>query len=484
MNRALRRVWLVLLVMFLLLFGSTTWIQAIKAQDYNADPRNVRTLYSEYGKHRGPILAGGAALAQSVPVDDAYGYQRVYEPGEMYAAVTGYYSVVYGASGIEGAMNEALSGEADALFYQRITDLLSGERGQGANVRLTLDPGMQEAAWDALGDRRGAVVATDTATGEVLAMVSKPSYDPARLASHDRGEVRDAWTELTEDPADPLANRAIGGDLYPAGSTMKLLVAATALDSGAYTADSVVPGPGSITLPQSTHVIDNFATSTEPCGPEDRSTLTVALAESCNTTFALLGMELGEDALREQAREFGFGQELEIPLTVTPSRLAPAGEDLTPAQVALTSLGQFDVRVTPLQMAMISSAVANDGVLMKPQMVELVETADLEPVSQLNPQELSQPLSASDAAAMRQMMEAVTASGTGTAAAVPGATTGGKTGTAEWGDGSQPAHSWYTGYAETDERSIAIAVIVEQGGYGSASAAPVAREVTEEGLGL
>lgn len=481
MNRALRRVWLVLIVMFLLLFGSTTWIQAVKAQDYNADPRNVRTLYSEYGKHRGPILAGGSALAQSVPVDDAFGYQRVYDPGEMYAAVTGYYSVVYGASGIEGAMNEELSGDADALFYQRISDLLSGERGQGATVRLTLDAGMQEAAWDALGDRRGAVVAMDTATGEVLAMVSRPTYDPTRLATHDGAKVREAWQELTEDPADPLANRAIGGDLYPAGSTMKLLVAATALESGSYTPASVVPGPGSLTLPQSSHTVNNRASGAEPCGPEDRSTLTVALADSCNTSFALLGMELGEDALAEQADEFGFGQELEIPLTVTPSRL---GQDLSPAQVALTSLGQFDVRVTPLQMAMVSSAVANDGVLMEPQMVQAVETADLEPVSEPRPQELSQPLSASNAAEMRQMMEAVTASGTGTSAAVPGATTGGKTGTAEWGDGSQPAHSWYTGYAETDERSIAVAVIVEQGGYGSASAAPVAREVTEEGLGL
>lgn len=481
MNRALRRVWLVLLVMFLLLFGSTTWIQAVKAQDYNADPRNVRTLYSEYGKHRGPILVGGQALAQSEPVNDAYGYQRVYDPGEMYAAVTGYYSVVYGTSGMEEAMNEELSGDADALFYQRISDLVSGEQGQGATVRLTIDPAVQEAAWDALGDQRGAVVAMDTATGEVLAMVSKPTFDPAMLATHDTSDAQDAWQELSEDGSDPLANRAIGGDLYPAGSTMKLLVAAAALESGAYTPDSVLPGPGELALPQSSHVVNNQSSGPTPCGPDDQSTLTAALADSCNTTFAQLGMDLGEDALAEQARAFGFEEELAIPLKVTPSRL---GEDLSAAEVALTSLGQFDVRVTPLQMAMISSAIANDGVLMEPQMVGAVETSDLATVSELTPRELSQPLSAANAAGMRQMMEAVTTSGTGTSAAVAGATTGGKTGTAEWGDGSLPAHSWYTGYAETDERSVAVSVIVEQGGYGSASAAPIAREVAEEGLGL
>lgn len=476
MNQPLRHVWLVVCVLFALLFGSTTYFQVVAQARLNAHGQNDRTLYNEYGRHRGPIVVDGEAIASSQESGDTYGYLRTYDPGAMYAPVTGYYSVVYGFTGIERALNDTLSGEADALFYHRISEILSGEQGQGATVELTLDAATQEAAWEALDGRRGSVVALDPETGAVLAMVSAPSFDPNRLASHDTGEVREAWTALNEDPARPMTNRAIGGDLYPPGSAFKLVVAAAALESGRYTAESEIPGPGTYQLPQSQSVMNNHAAgNTEPCGPDDRSSLAEALRQSCNTSFAMLGVDLGEEQLRETAADFGFGQRLEIPQSVTPSRI---GEDLEPSQLATTAIGQYETRVTPLQMAMVAGAFANDGVVMEPQLVQAVRTGDLSAIAELSPRELGQPLSAANAAQMRQMMVGVVEDGTGSAAAIDGVEVGGKTGTAEWGTG-RTAHSWYVGYGQQDEQKVAVAVVVEEGGYGSRTAAPIAKDVME-----
>lgn len=476
MNRPLRHLWLVVSVLFVLLFTSTTYFQVVAQGRLNADGRNVRTIYNEFGRHRGPIVVDGTAIASSARSDDSYGYLRSYDPGAMYAPVTGYYSVVYGFSGLERALNDTLSGDADALFYQRISDILSGKQGQGATVELTIDAKAQEAAYDALDGKKGAAVALDPETGAVLAMVSAPSYDPDDLASHSTKDVQAAWSELNDDPDRPLTNRAIAGDLYPPGSSFKLVTAAAALESGGYTPETQIPGPGTYTLPQSSSVMNNHAGSgTEACGPDDSSTLQAALEQSCNTSFALLGQEVGEDQLRTTAEEFGFGQKLSIPLSVTPSTI---GEDLDASQLATTSIGQYEDRVTPMQMAMVASAMANDGAVMQPQLVQKVSTSDLSTVSELTPKELGRPLSASNAALMRQMMEGVVSEGTGTAAQIDGAEVGGKTGTAEWGDG-RTAHSWFVGYAQQDDRKVAVAVVVEEGGYGSRTAAPIARDVME-----
>lgn len=476
MNRPLRHVWLVISVLFVLLFTSTTYFQVVAQERLNANGHNDRTLYNEYGRHRGPIVVDGHAVGVSRSSDDTYGYLRSYDPGAMYAPVTGYYSVVYGFTGIERALNDTLSGEADALFYHRISDILSGRQGRGATVELTLDAAAQEAAWEAMDGHRGAVVALDPETGAVLAMVSTPSFDPNRLASHDRGAVAEAWTELNDDPDRPLTNRAIGGDLYPPGSAFKLVVAASALESGKYTADSEIPGPGTWQLPNSSSVMNNHAGGgTEPCGPNDVSTLAEALRQSCNTSFAMLGVDLGEEQLRTTAEGFGFGQRMEIPLSVTPSTI---GEEMDDAQLATTSIGQYETRVTPLQMAMVAGAFANDGVVMEPQLVNAVRTSDLSTVTSLSPKELGQPVSAANAAQMRQMMVGVVEDGTGTAAAIDGAEVGGKTGTAEWGE-DRAAHSWFVGYAQQGDRKIAVAVVVEEGGYGSRTAAPIAQDVME-----
>lgn len=476
MNKPLRHVWLVVSVLFVLLFTSTTYFQVIAQPRLNAHGQNDRTLYNEYGRHRGPIVVDGHAIASSQESGDTYGYLRTYDPGAMYAPVTGYYSVVYGFTGIERSLNDTLSGEADSLFYHRISVILSGRQGQGATVELTLDAGAQQAAWDALDGRRGAVVALDPETGAILAMVSAPSFDPNELATHDTSAVTQAWSALNEDSSRPLTNRAIGGDLYPPGSAFKLITASAALESGDYTADSVIPGPGTYQLPNSSSVMNNFSEGRQDaCGPDDESTLAEALRQSCNTSFAMLGVAVGEDQLRSTAEDFGFGKDLSIPMGVTPSRI---GEDLDAAQLATTSIGQYETRVTPLQMAMVAGAFANDGVVMQPQLVQAVRTADLSTVAELTPREFGQPLSASNAAQMRQMMVGVVEDGTGAAAAIDGVEVGGKTGTAEWGTDRAP-HSWFVGYGQTDQRKVAVAVVVEEGGYGSRTAAPIAQDVME-----
>lgn len=476
MNKPLRHVSLVLACLLLLLFGSTTYFQVVRAGDLNADSRNARTIYSEFDTNRGPIVVSGEAIASSSPSDDRYGYQRSYSDARLYAHSTGFYSVVYGFTGVEKGMNDVLSGDADALFYQRISDLISGRTRSGATVELTLDPNAQRAARDALGNRRGAVVALDPETGAILAMVSAPSFDPNVLASHDISAVTDAWKELNEDPDRPLVNRAIAGDLYPPGSTFKLIVAAAALDSGEYKADTSIPGPGSYKLPGSSSTLPNHPGGrTVACGPNDASSLEEALKQSCNTSFAMLGVKLGQKEIQDKAREYGFGDTYKIPMQVTPSTVA---DDMDDAQLATASIGQFEDRVTPLQMAMVAGSFANDGVVMEPQLIDTVRSSSLQNVRSFVPKKKSQPLSAANSAQMRQMMEATVADGTATAAQIDGATVGGKTGTAEWGNGKAP-HSWFVGYASKGDKKVAVAVIVEEGGFGSTAATPVARNVMQ-----
>lgn len=474
MNRPLRHVWLVITMLFVLLFGSTTYFQVVAAPRLNADARNARTIYNEYGRPRGPIIVEGQSIAFSERTDDVYGLRRVYPEGERYAHVTGYQSVVYGPTGLEKALNDTLAGKSDALFYQRVQDLMLGREPSGATVELTVDTDAQRVAQESLQGQRGAVVALDAETGAVLTMVSAPDFDPNALATHSSKDAQAAWKRLNEDPDRPLVNRAIGGDLYPPGSAFKLLVAASALESGDYTNETVVPGPGRITLPGSTSVMNNFSGGRQDaCGPNNESTLQEALRQSCNTTFALLGQEVGEKQLRSTLQEYGFGQELEIPLRVTPSSI---GEDLDDAQLATTSIGQYETRVTPMQMAMVAGSFANDGVVMEPQMVRSVQTDSFEVVSEMNPREFGQPLSASAAAQMRTMMLDVVDNGTGTRAAIDGVEVGGKTGTAQWAPG-RDSHSWFVGFADDGERTVAVAVVVEEGGYGSSTAAPIARDV-------
>lgn len=478
MNTPLRRLATLVLVMFVALMGSASWVQFVQAEDLNTDPRNARTLYREHGNARGPIVAGGEAIAASVPVDDPFGYQRTYAQGELYSSVTGFYSIANGRSQLEQAANDQLTGRGDQLFFSRIRDLLTGRRPEGAAVETTILPAAQRAARDALGDQHGAVVALEPSTGRVLALVSTPGFDPNALAVHSTSEASARYAELDAAPGNPLRSNGTQ-ERYAPGSTFKLVTAAAALESGGYTPDSPVPSPVVLDLPQTTATIGNFGGGS--CGGDEVS-LADALRVSCNTAFAQLGLTLGEETLREQAERFGFDSGgMTIPTQVVES-VFPT--DLDPPSLAQTAIGQRDVAATPLQMAMVSAAIANDGVLMKPYLVDTVRAADLTVVSQTDPEELSTAVSPQTAEGLTRMMVGVVESGTGRSAQVRGVQVAGKTGTAETVEG-EPPHAWFTAFAPADAPRVAVAVIVENGGSlgneatGGQVAAPIARAVIE-----
>ncbi|WP_084039050.1 penicillin-binding protein 2 [Demequina sp. NBRC 110053] len=482
MNEPARRLSVIVLLLFLALMGSASWIQVLDAEELNQDPRNVRTLYREYGNFRGPIVVDGEAVVWSDPVDDPFNFQRTYADGPLYASATGFYSIVYGRSGLEQSENELLSGTADALFWTRLGNLFAGEQQQGASVETTLNGTLQRVAADQLGDRPGAVVALEPSTGEILAMVTSPTYDPAVLASHSTAEVNSAYEELVNQEDGPLVNRAIAGDTYPPGSTFKLVVSAAALESG-YTPETELYAPEELELPGTSATIGNYLG--EVCSPDDYMSLQDALRISCNTAFADLGMSLGWGVLERKATDFGWGEELDIPLPVTASRLP---EDPNESQVAMSSIGQYNVRATPLQMAMVAAAIGNDGTLMRPYLVDTVRAPDLQVVSTTEPEVMRESMTRADSDDLTDMMVEVVNNGSGRGAQIAGVEVAGKTGTAETGRDTPP-HAWFVSFAPADDPAIAIAVIIEEsagqsGSTGGTIAAPVAKAVMEEALRL
>jgi len=480
MNEPIRRLSLLVAVLFCSLLISTTWIQFVSAKELNDRPGNRRALLDSYSRERGAILVAGSPIATSVPAKDELKYVRKYPSGRLYSQVTGYFSFTYGAGGgLEGSENALMSGQSDKLFYRRVVDMVTGKVPSGASLELTINPKAQKAADKALGNQRGAVVALDPTTGAILAMVSHPQYDPTSLSSHNLDAVAKAWKSLNADPDRPMVNRAIGGNLYPPGSTFKLVTAAAALSSGTFTEASQIPGPATLDLPQTT--VNLPTDDHQPCGPGNKTSLTHALEISCNTAFGWLGLQLGPDELRAQAAKFGFGDALSVPMRVTPSTV-PA--ELNAPQTAQSAIGQYDVRVTPLQMAMVSAAIANKGIVMRPYLIKDTRNSDLDITDQTKPEQLSQAVSPDVAAALTRMMVAVVQSGTGTPAQIQGISVAGKTGTAQHEVGSAP-HAWFTAFAPAENPQIAIAVVVEDGGnagseaFGGRVAAPIARQVIE-----
>ncbi|TWE10407.1 peptidoglycan D,D-transpeptidase FtsI family protein [Rudaeicoccus suwonensis] len=483
MNVPIRRLGLVAAAMFCALLVSTTIIQFFQARSLDDRPGNRRTLLASYSKERGSILVGGTAVAVSKPTNDDLKWLRTYPQGSLYATATGYYSFTYGSSGVERAYDSFLSGNSDKLFYRHIIDVLTGKPAQGASVQLTLNAKAQEVATKALGNQRGAVVALDPQTGAILALVTSPTYDPNPLASHNLVAAQNAYTQLLNDPAQPLVDRAINGNLYPPGSTFKLIVSAAALSSGKYTPSTLVPGPAELRLPGTDNYLPNDFHNA--CGPDDKVSFIKALQISCNTAYASVGMALGQDAVRSMAQKFGFGQPLSIPMSVTPS-VFPATLNLP--QLAQSSIGQFDVRASPMQMAMVSAAIANGGKEMTPYLVSSVRDTNLDVIQSTSPKVFSNPISSQVASELTTMMESVVTGGTGTNAAIPGVQVAGKTGTAQHGSGEN-ADVWFTGFAPATNPKVAVAVIVENGGTvgqdatGGIIAAPIAKQVMEAVLG-
>jgi penicillin-binding protein A len=472
----LRRVGIFVLAMFTTLFVSASVIQVVSSEDIADDSRNVRKLFESFSAERGQILVGGIPVAKSLPVDSQFKFLRTYPYGDIYAPVVGYYTLNQGNQGIESAMNSVLTGRANSQVLDQLVALVTGTAPQGASVALTIDPAIQQVAWDALGDRRGAVVALDPTTGRILAMVSKPSFDPNTLAAHSSSHVLEAYTALNDDPAKPLSNRAIAGDQYFPGSVFKVLMTAAALDSGRFSADSEFENPAELALPLSDRSIKN--SGGRLCGPDETVTLEIAFLLSCNIPYAELGLELGEGSIGSLADAFGFGATLEIPLRVTPSSF-PRGMD--EAQLMLSSFGQYDVRVTPLQVAMISAGIANGGDVMRPTLVDSVIAPDLRVLQDFDPSVYSRPISRPTAAEMTRMMVGNVSQGVAGNAAIVGVEVAGKTGTAETGVDNGRSF-WFTGFAPANSPQVAIAVVIEgdsSEGTANAVASPVARAVME-----
>jgi len=480
MNKELKRVSIVVLLMFIALFTSSSIIQVVAVDGLVANDRNTRTLYASFSAERGPILVDGQPIAYSVPSEDEFSYLRTYANGVLYAPVTGYFTLNQGSAGVEGALNDYLSGNSNAQFLDQLNSILTGKDPTGAAVELTIDGAVQQAAWDALGNNTGAVVALNPKTGEIIAMVSKTSYDPNILASHDIPSVIENYNALLADPTDPLFNRTIGGDLYPPGSVFKLVVTAAALESGQFTPESEFPNPGSLQLPLSSNTITNSEGGS--CGGTSTVTIATALRLSCNIPFAQLGVALGERAIRETAESFGFGSSFEVPMTTTASQYPGNGGD--EAQLMLSSFGQANVRVTPLQIAMVSAAIANSGAVMEPTLIDSVLAPDLTVLEEFQPVVYDTPMSSATAATLTQMMVNGVTSGAASNARISGVEVAGKTGTAENGSG-EPYTLWFTGFAPANDPEVAIAVVVENGGglgqgaFGNTVAAPIAKKVLE-----
>ena len=481
MNRELKRVAIVIGAMFLSLFVSSTLIQGVNADSLSQDQRNVRTVYDSYSVQRGAILVDGKPIAQSVPSSDVFSYLRKYSSPE-YSSITGFFSMFNGQTGLEAAGNDYLSGKNSAQFFEQLNSLFSGNNVIGGSIELTIDPVVQKAAWDALGSQKGAVVALDPKTGKILAMVSKPGFNANLLSVHNSSTANGNYQKLLVDPNNPLINRAISGSLYAPGSVFKLVVASAALESGQFTADSRINNPLKFMLPGTSTYVQNSGEGR--CGGGSTVSLGDALKLSCNVPFAQVGIKLGQNTIRHQAELFGFSKNIRIPMLATPS-IYPSNMD--DAQTGLSAFGQFDVRVTPLQIAMVSAAIANNGKLMKPNIIENVLSSNLASLYQPNPEEYSNPISAKTAASVKQMMINAVKSGVSYNGAIPGVTVAGKTGTAQNGTG-QPYTLWFTGFAPAENPKVAVAVVVENGGglgqygRGNSIAAPIARAVMKAAL--
>jgi len=478
MTPELKRVANFILLMFLSLFVAASAMQVVNADALNDDSRNQRAVYDGYKTQRGAILVNNKPIAESIKTADAYKYLRKYS-GEQYSAITGFYSLFQGRTGLENALDSSLRGDNSAQFFEQLNALLSGNAVSGASVELTIDEDVQKIAFDALGDMKGAVVAIEPATGRILALVSKSGFDANLLSTHNTSDASSNYKKLLTDPNAPLINRAIGGNLYAPGSVFKLVVASAAFESGNYSPESTLPNPSKYVLPGTKTTITNSGEG--KCGGAKTVSIATALKLSCNIPFAQLGIALGQNAIAEQAKKFGFGEALSIPLKTTAS-VYP--ENLDDAQTGLTAFGQFDVRVSPLQMAMVSAAIANAGVEMKPYLVDQIFTANLTVLQSGSPSELRRSITTSTAERIKQMMITAVSSGVSSNAQIKGVEVAGKTGTAENGVGD-PYTLWFTGFAPANQPRVAVAVVIEDGGgmgqsgRGNTLAAPIAKKVMQ-----
>lgn len=463
-TRPLRRLFLVFCLLFVALLAQLTYVQVVDAPKLKVNPANTRSLQEELLVDRGVILS-----ADDVPLavnrQEGRYFYREYPLGSLTSPWLGYNSLQYNRAGIERVYNEELTGQSGILGLASYWDKILGKAHRGAALRLTVSVAVQQAAAEALGNRKGAVVALDPRTGAVLAMVSYPRYDP--------NKIDDIWADLNSDPGTPLLNRATQG-LYPPGSVFKMIVAAAALETDAVTPATQFDDTGSFLA--GGFEVQNYGQKVY--GAHD---FTDAFASSINTTFAKIGVDLGADTLAKFAGDFGFGQDLPWPLAESASSF-PAPGEMDVAHVAQAAFGQGKVLATPLQMALAAAAVANGGRIMKPYIVSQVIGYPVDQPRETKPEVWLTPISAKTAATLRDLMIEVVKRGTGTGAALKSVQVAGKTGTAEVADAE--SHAWFAGFAPAEDPQVVVVVLVENAGTGGSVAAPIARKVIAAALGL
>ncbi|ADD46088.1 peptidoglycan D,D-transpeptidase FtsI family protein [Stackebrandtia nassauensis] len=491
MNAPIRKVTIVVIVLFSLLFLNLNWVQFVQHQTYTDSAYNTRTTVEEYSRQRGSILAGSETLAKSTETKGKLKYQREYPEGEPYAHLVGYKSLYNGSKGLERYQDDILSGDDPSLFVDRLSETFTGEQVPGGNVVTSLNPKLQKQAWEALQgfDNPGAAVAVDPKTGQILAQVSTPSYDDNPMASHDTVEASEAIEAENAKTPDPMLDRSTQ-DFYPPGSVMKIITAATALEAG-ITPDTKLKSGSTYKPPQTDQVVKNAANQ---CS--ETETLRSAFAKSCNTTFARLCVENfegkvdnGAESFVEMAETFGFGNdEYATPLPVIASQVDTEEQSVieSPAFLAQACFGQNNVRATPMMMALSASIVANGGDQMAPNLIKELQAPDKTTLKGMETDTMTS-IDSGVAEDLKSLMESVVEDpqGTGGNAKVPGATVGGKTGTAENGDGN-PEHGWFAGFAMDDngEPKIAVSVFLSQAGDGgSGEATRIAGELMKTALG-
>lgn len=477
MNHPIRRVGVVACLMVAALLLNATYATFFRHDSLHSSEYNTRVRYDEFGRKRGAIIAGDQVIAMSEPSNDRLGQLRTYPEGALYAPITGYYAYNYGTAGLERSYNAYLAGSHPSQALDRFRDQVLGREPEGANVETTIQPKLQVAAREAMAkiNATGAVVVMNPKTGAVLALYTNPSYDPNTLATHDLDAAKSAWERLNADPTRPTANRAVH-EVYPPGSTFKMITSSAALENG-MKPDTLVDTPSVMTLPGTNTKLINQSGACQ-----DKLTLDMAFSLSCNTSFANVGMSLGQQKLGEQAKRFGFGRDLLPDLAGSPSRF-PTGMDA--AQLAQSSIGQFDVAATPLQMALVGAAIANDGTMMEPYLVQRVITPHGQTLQQHQTTELGRPISQQTARDLRQMMRNAVTRRTDTKLKST-IEFGGKSGTAETLPGKLP-YSWYVALAPISDPHLVVAVFVEDCNLpdedrdigGSYVAGPVARDILE-----
>ncbi|MCZ4118067.1 peptidoglycan D,D-transpeptidase FtsI family protein [Streptomyces sp. H39-S7] len=482
MNKPLRRVAVFCGLLVLALLLRVNYVQFVQGDTLANDKHNRRVSINQFAQPRGDIIVDGKSLTGSVETPGSdFKYKATFKDGPMWAPVTGYASQAYQTTFLEGVYDKFLTGNDDRLFFNRTIDMLTGKEKQGGKVITTLNAKAQLAAFTGLGKKKGAVAALDPRTGAILALASTPSYDPSSFAGSSTKTDQKNWLALQKanNPDEPMLNRALR-QVYPPGSTFKVVTAAAALENSKVTdIDAPTDSPLPWKLPLSSKFLENEGDL--PC---KNASLRVALKVSCNTVFGHMGDVLGKDKMREQAEKFGFNKEIMTPVRADASVYS---KEMDAPSNALSAIGQYNTAATPLQMAMVAAAIANDGKLMQPYMVDKLQAPNLNVIEQTKPEEYSQPLSPANAQKLQQMMETVVKEGTGTNAQIDGVTVGGKTGTAQNGvANSKNPYAWFISYAKAADGSpVAVAVVVEDSDAsrgdisGGGLAAPIAKKVME-----